>query len=137
MPTIVARRPYTAGSLGAAYNRKEIRDQLNLLAQSISPMVTRTVTFNSPASALMATNQDDTILCDATDGAFAFLLPVAAQAQFLKVSIKKIDASGHAVTLTASGSDTIDGAATVSLGTQYKSRTVQSNGSLWYVLASV
>ncbi len=137
MAPIPARRQYLPKQFSREYNASEIHQQLGLLTQSIAPQITRTVTHASPTSALMVTTSDDTVLCDATDGAFAVTLPIAAQVQFLKVSVKKIDASGHAVTLTASGSDTIDGAATVSLGTQYKSRTIQSDGVLWYVLASV
>ncbi len=133
IPPIPVRRQFKPTALSVKYDRSELHQQLGLVAQAIAPMSTRTLT---QAGTIETT--DDTVLCDATTAALAVTLPKANQAQWLQVSIKKIDASGHAVTITASGTDTIDGAATVSLGTQYKSRTIQSDGAgHWYVLASV
>lgn len=78
---------------------------------------------------------DSTVLCDATTGAFTALLPIAANCKGFTVTVKKVDSSGNAVTLDAA--ETIDGAASVSLGSQWNSRTVQSDGTNYVILASV
>ncbi len=124
-PPIIARRPYTAPAIKKAFDASEIRGQLNLLAQSVSPQVTRTVL----AAATIQTT-DDTILGNTTGGNFAITLLPANQCQFLKVSIKNIGTG----TLTITG--TIDGSANPTLA-QNKSKTIQSDGVAWWLLASV
>jgi len=49
-------------------------------------------------------------------------------------TIKKIDASGNAVTLGTTSSQTIDGSTTFSLPTQYKYVTVVSDGANWIIV---
>lgn len=67
-----------------------------------------------------ATTADVVLACDATSAAFAETLPLATgTGQLLR--IKKTDASINAVTVTAAGSDTIDGAATKALSVQNQS----------------
>jgi hypothetical protein len=86
-------------------------------------------------AAYTATANDRTILVDATAAAVAITLPTAAAAfangvgQIL--TIKKIDASVNAAT-----AGTADGG-TVSLALQYAAVTVQSNGTLWYIIGKV
>ena len=48
--------------------------------------------------------------------------------------IKKIDASGNAVTIDGNGAETIDGAATQTLGAQYDSMTVFCDGTGWHII---
>ena len=82
---------------------------------------------------LSATRQH--VRADATAGAFAVTLPALADTSAgVIITVKKIDASGNAVTVTASGSDTIDGAATFALGVRYLSVTLQSTASAWDVI---
>lgn len=50
--------------------------------------------------------------------------------------IKKTDASGNAVTVGTTSSQTIDGSTTYSLATQYKYVVVQSNGSNWFIIGN-
>lgn len=64
------------------------------------------------------------ILVDATAGAVAVTLPDAEASNYWRVTIKKIDPSANAVTITAAGTDLIDGAATKVLATQYASCTI-------------
>jgi len=73
------------------------------------------------------------ILVNASTGPVTVTLPPTAKpppgAGYL---ITKIDASANAVTVAASGTDTIDGSPTVILTAQYDSTTVVSNGAgLW------
>ena len=86
------------------------------------------------AGAVTLTDAYGTVLGDATGGAFAVTLPPAAELPGWTFRVKKVDASANAVTVTASGTDRIDGAATFPLAVQYQSVTVQSDGSAWWVL---
>lgn len=73
-------------------------------------------------------------LVDATSGAVAITLPAASNTD-KTFTIKKIDSSTNAVTVTRAGSDTIDGATTYVLSVQYQSVTILADGSTsWYVL---
>jgi hypothetical protein len=97
------------------------------------PIVTKTTTYT-------ATLQDHTILCDATGGAFSVTLPTAAaayntaEAAGLIVHVKKIDSSANAVTVDGNGSETIDGATTQVITSQWDSASIQSNGTAWYII---
>ena len=74
----------------------------------------------------------DVIPCDATGGAFTVNLP-AASGVVQSISIKKTDASINAVTIDGNASETIDGATTRLLSTQYEAVTLWSNGTNWMV----
>lgn len=66
---------------------------------------------------------------DATAGAFAVTLPLALNLQGRQILIKKVDASGNAVTVTAAGADTIEGVGTVVLAAQWAKTLLISNGN--------
>ena len=74
---------------------------------------------------------DDLILVDATSGAVTMTLETAVGCDGRRHIIKKSDSSGNAVTVACTGSQTIDGAATVSLAAQYETLFVMSNGTNW------
>jgi hypothetical protein len=86
------------------------------------------------ATSTSLTEADYTVLVNAASGAISVTLPVASTVPRRIYDVKKIDSSAHYVTIVASGSDTIDGAATFPIGVQYQSNTVQSNGADWFVL---
>lgn len=69
---------------------------------------------------------------DASGAAVAATLP--APANGAQVIVKKIDASGNAVTVTHHAAETIDGAATYVLTSQYQSVTLISDGTNWWVV---
>jgi hypothetical protein len=74
---------------------------------------------------------DGYLLIDATTGPKTVTLPSAATLK--RLHIKKIDSSANAVTI----SGTIEGVASRTLATQYKSFTIYSDGvSLWYIESS-
>ncbi len=87
----------------------------------------------SKSAAYTATLADEVIECDATSAAFTVTLPAAASSTGLKLYIKKIDASANAVTIDANASETIDGATTKALSSQYASYTIICNGSGWSI----
>lgn len=82
---------------------------------------------------------DDTILSVSYTGTGAvtsLTLPTAQTVNGRVVYIK--DAGGNAgtnnITIDTEASETIDGAATLVLGTDYESATLYSDGSNWYVI---
>lgn len=74
-------------------------------------------------------NTDYTIIADATSGNITITLPAANSTARRLYNIKKIDSSANTVTVTRAGSDTIDGAVSVVLTTQYQSISIQSEGA--------
>lgn len=77
---------------------------------------------------------DSVIAGNATGGAFTVTLPTAVGIAGRQYTIKKIDSSGNAVTVDGAGSETIDGAATVALTTQWARTTIVSNGTNWLII---
>ena len=75
-----------------------------------------------------------TVLGDASGAAFTITLPTAAGITGRMYNVKKTDSSANAVTVDAAGSETIDGALTQSLATQYQTITIQSDGTNWVIL---
>lgn len=98
-----------------------------------STIATKTGTYNISGA---GATQDNTLLGDATGGAFTMNLPSAIEMAGRTFTIKKIDSSINAVTVDGDGSETIDGATTYALVTQYKYVTVQSDGANWVVVAN-
>jgi hypothetical protein len=76
---------------------------------------------------------DDVILVDAT-GAPATVNLLAAD-NGKQIIIKKTDASGNSVTIDGNGAQTIDGALTNVLTSQYDSVTLVSDGTAWHIVA--
>jgi hypothetical protein len=81
-----------------------------------------------------ATANDYTILVDASGAARTITLPDAAGIDGRTYLIKKTDNSVNAVTVDGDGADTIDGAATFNLGSQYATLSIQAYNGNWYVL---
>ncbi|MHB8739380.1 MAG: hypothetical protein ACYC9D_12450 [Candidatus Dormibacteria bacterium] len=74
--------------------------------------------------------------CNATSAAFTVTLPAAKNNIGKKYVVKKTDSSVNAVTVGVTGSDTIDGATTYILGSQYSSLYVESDGiSNWWIVS--
>ena len=81
-----------------------------------------------------ALQSDDVILGDATSGAITITLPTAVGFSGKVFNIKKTDSSINSVTIATTSSQTIDGALTAPLISQYQSLTLVSNGTNWSVL---
>jgi hypothetical protein len=86
-------------------------------------------------AAYTATREDHTILANATSGAFTVSLPPASTKAYPYLVIKKVDATANAVTLDAYGSQTIDGASTISLGAQYQQVILHADATGWHLLS--
>lgn len=83
------------------------------------------------------TDRDKLILVDATSGAITISLLAAATAGTgFQVAIKKTDSSANAVTIDGNSSETIDGATTLALSSQYDVAVLTCDGTGWYVTNS-
>jgi hypothetical protein len=83
------------------------------------------------------TNEDRTVLCDATSGAFTVKLPYVVLNPAKLVKIVKVDAGANAITIACSGSDKIEGDSTKTLSDQYSKLIVfNDGGSQWLVVIS-
>lgn len=82
----------------------------------------------------VANTPNEVILADATSGAVAVSLPKAKGFYGRTIFVKKMDSGGNAVTLTPQSGETIDGAASKAITTQYMSYTVMSTGTGWVIV---
>lgn len=76
---------------------------------------------------------DEVILVNATSGSVTIALPTAA-GRTDPVTVKKTDSSGNTVTLDGNGSETIDGATTKVLSTQWDTVTIIPSGGNWFII---
>lgn len=91
-------------------------------------VVSKTTTFN-------ASRAEDVYLCSDAGASFTGTLP-AASGSMKRFVFKKTNSSTNAVTIARAGSDTIDGATSTSLNTQYECVELQSDGSAsWSVIS--
>jgi hypothetical protein len=85
-------------------------------------------------AAYTLTTADETVLADATTAAFAVTLPTAVGNDRKRFTIKRINAGANNVTVATTGGQTVDGdAAGVTLGSQWASVSVISNGAAWFI----
>ena len=95
---------------------------------------TNTMAVSTKTANYTGLYSDDVILGDATSGAITITLPTAVGFSGKVFNIKKTDSSVNAVTIATTSSQTIDGALTQPILTQYQNITVVSNGVGWSVL---
>jgi tetrahydrodipicolinate N-succinyltransferase len=86
----------------------------------------------SATGAIVAT--DGMVTVNAAAGAVTMTLPAVATVSGRVVTVKKIDASGNAVTVDGNGAETIDGAANFPLAAQYDSLTVIAGATEWHII---
>ena len=72
----------------------------------------------------------DLVLADASGAAMTVTLP--APSADMRVEVKKTDASANGVTIATPGTETIDGAANLTITAQYAARTIASDGSNYF-----
>lgn len=80
------------------------------------------------------TNSTKTLFCDATEGTIGVSLPTAVNNNGKLFEIIKTDSSVNALTISADGSETINGLASVGLAAQYDTLKIVSNGTEWFKL---
>ena len=79
-----------------------------------------------------------TVLMDASSGNCKAQLPTAVGIKGRLYTFKRIDGSGNQCIVAVNGSETVDGmSGDIPIDTQYNSLTIQSNGSIWFIVAEV
>ena len=86
------------------------------------------------ATTSLTAGSSQIILVDATAGAVTVTLPAIADAPKYRYIIKKIDSSANWVTVDADGSETIDGALTMVISTQYDAPSFVPHGTEWSIV---
>ena len=99
--------------------------------QDCNNIIDNFVSCGSAHTAIMG----ETIIADATNGAFTITLPTTHTflGKQTTITIKKID-DANDVTIDGAGGDTIDGDATFDLISQYESIRIISDGNNWYII---
>lgn len=85
-------------------------------------------------AAYTATSADEILTGDATGGAFSITLPTAVGISGRTYTIKRLNSGANAVTVATTGGQTIDGASTVTLTTQWQTLRVVSDGANWLAI---
>jgi hypothetical protein len=139
-----------SGRLGIGNSAPTVPLQVNGIASASSlglgtTTPKTTLAVNGSVSAKVAiktaaytmTASDFAVLVNATSAALTITLPPASNTGMV-VLVKKIDGNtSHAVTVSRSGTDTIEGATTKLLTSQYQSVTLIAGGNgVWYVLSN-
>lgn len=97
-----------------------------MLRAFLGQQVPRTVT-----AAATVRLSDYLVACDATAAAFTVTLPLVVDAKGMTFLVFKTDASANAVTVDGAGAETINGAATISLATQWTKALLYCDGTQW------
>jgi hypothetical protein len=123
-------QPLTAQTIGSA----TLQTLLGTTARRYADVVTaginlgqRTVT----AASVTVAQSDYSIFADATSNAITVNLPAAASHAGRVFVVVKTDAGANAVTVDPNASETINGATTLALPTQWSRCVIQSNGTNW------
>lgn len=100
----------------------------------ISDMAFTVTSYSSTGSITLTSTGRDLALCSASGGAITLTLPAAASWTGHEINCKKTDSTANVVTIDGNSAETIDGAATRALKTQYESITLISDGSNWWIV---
>lgn len=95
----------------------------------LPPMGVRTITVSDAVR-----SNDTLIIADATAGDIVVSLPPAATKQGLEVIVKKISDPPRVVTVQASGSEEIDGAASSDITVKNSAIHLVSDGTAWWTV---
>jgi hypothetical protein len=85
------------------------------------------------SAAYTLTASDSFVLANAAGSSFTITLPSAVGTTGRQYTVKKIDSSSNAVLIAAPSGQTVDGGTSVSLGAQWQSITVISDGINWFM----
>jgi hypothetical protein len=93
-----------------------------------------TYATSTKTSGYTLTATDCLIFANASSASVTITLPLASSVPGYRFVVKRIDSSANTCSVATSGSDTIDGASTISFSLQYTSMEMVSNGSAWYII---
>lgn len=94
-----------------------------------------TTALSTKTTTYTITEKDSVILANATSAAFQITLPTAVGITGRQYTIKRINSAANNVTVGTASSQTIDGATTKTLGTQWAFVTVVSDGANWVIVS--
>lgn len=109
---------------------RQINANLDDLEQALNQ---RPISKEVSAAVYYVTEADDVVLVDATSAAATVYLPPTSK-RVTVIDVKKIDATANTVTVTANGTDLIDGAATMVIAAQWVSLTLCPIRTGWAVI---
>jgi hypothetical protein len=116
--------PYVKDPAGTPLDRKSTFDGLRTTFRG----------YAAKTGNYTVTVADRFLGCDATGGAITITLPAAADMPVgFTLIVKKVDSSANAVIIDANSAETIDGATTQILFTQYASVTLVNTGTAWLI----
>lgn len=131
--TLLNRQPYQRQPVPSSADAA-LRQMLTVEFQRVQGSYAPSGNMQRVTAAYRVLTSDQVILADASGGAFAVTLPAAsAMLGMAPLTIKKVDSSANAVTVTG----TVDGAVNPTLATQYKAMTVVSDGTNWWKIGTV
>lgn len=124
--------------LGVKLSLEQVIGKLNTTFARWADLVARLQRLNVRAvtTATTLTENDDVVTVDTTGGAVTVTLPPVSGTRGKVYWVKKLSASANNLTLDGSGSETIDGAATVVWNTQNLCKGVVSTGTAWLIVSS-
>lgn len=91
-------------------------------------------TYRSVTATGNVESGDYLLLCNSTAGAVTITLPPAALVPGRIYVFKRINAGANNVIVDGYASETIDGAASYTLSSQWAGVTVMSNGTAWFII---
>tara|TARA_R110001583_G_scaffold123825_1_gene275230 strand:- start:195 stop:695 length:501 start_codon:yes stop_codon:yes gene_type:complete len=92
-----------------------------------------TTTVIATTATLSANNQTVIADDDTAAGVVTLTLPAVATSAGLTYSVKKVGSTANVV-IDGAGAETIDGATTLTLSTQYDSTTLYCDGTEWFII---
>lgn len=93
--------------------------------------------FAAKTSSYSVTGADSVLSGDCTSGDLTFTLPSASTLGGREYHFKRLDASENSVIISADGSDTIDGSATKTLGSQWAELSIVCTGANWLIVSQI
>lgn len=112
----------------------ELNNNMDIIDTAIKNASGSTRATSSTPDTISTTDANNTVLVDASGGAFTVNLLAAATAMAgFTITIKKVDTSANTVTIDGNGSETIDGALTYVIGGIYQDVTLISDGTNWRI----
>ena len=114
----------TSSIAGNEVVEKAIQDRIAELGQTYENLTIAADTILTSATRV--------VLINAAGGPVTATLPANIDGDVF--DIKRLDASANAVTIATPGAETIDGAASLAIATQYQSYTLLCDGSNWHIL---
>ena len=99
-------------------------------------IATAVTVVSSPNSSITLDASHSIVLCNAVLGEITINLPTAGGIAGRQYTIKLLFSNSGFVTIDPFGNQSIEGAATYSLNSQYKYATIVSDGANWWVVAN-